>query len=917
MKKPKKPKKDKFLRLVGAHQQSPRYFNTEAERDQYYSKYLDSSRVTNAMFNITTIAHHTDDTRHPLIMLTNREGYKYFFGKVPEGTQRVLNENKVKLGKLRSVFMTGTLTTWSEIGGLPGLFLTLSDSAKKGIEVYTNSNKLLTYIMATWRYFVFRKGVELQLSDTFEDKIIADSNIAIKPIKIDPETPAQPVDIAKSDILSRQVKKVTSLMFPRDTSMINSLDPDSYKSDPKDTEIHTHVQLPDPQDILPSESQQSANYLVRFLPIRGKFDAAKAKQLGLKPGIKFKLLSEGQSVQNDLGETITPDQVLQPAKNFRKLLIIDIPNVNYLANSLNSSKWFDNDQVGDEEIGLIYHFLGEDIDYTQDQYQNFIAKFPPDCTHIISHPKLANNTLVFKRQAINNLKLKSILNDNFNLPNFENYQPLQSNNANYFKLQQNQQFIVSTENVSHDDSLIINESWSKILDGNTETIDPEGKETNNSENKETVVNQTPISLEIKYETLKDNVQIVTLGTGSAIPSLYRNVIATLLRVPENTNGTRFRSILLDGGENTLGTMLRNFGHDNHSQLNQIFSELSLIHLSHLHADHHLGLLSVINKWFEINRETDQKLYLVVPWQYDHFINEWYKLEGQLNAFVDLSRIEYISCEDFLDENIRLQEVKQMELLTFELKYDACMLSNAIPRLPMKSPNAKLIRQMFSDLNIRSIRTVRAIHCAWAYSISITFNLDRENTFKVSYSGDTRPNPRFAGIGHGSDLLIHESSLDNDLIEEALAKKHSTMIEAVTVARLMNCPKLILTHFSSRYSNSANIAVDVDELTKLSKQLQEYLHDSNLYPNVFDNLRTFESPVLKLEDIEICFAFDMMNVRWKNIDCQMNNFKQILQLFVSEDPIDEEKVQRELEKQREKREAKRTERLQFKNKKLKQ
>lgn len=896
--------------LVGAHRQLLQYFDRETDRESYYSKYIDSQRVTVPMFNVTTIAHHTDDTRHPLIMVTNREGYKYLFGNIPEGTQRVLNENKVKLGKLKSIFLTGNILSWSQIGGLPGLFLTLSDSTKKSISVFTNSNKLFSYIMATWRYFVFRKGVELQLLDTFEDKIIADSNLAIKPIKIESNLPQKLIDSNLSNSFSNQIKKVTSLMFPRDTSKINSSDPDSYKSDPKDTEIHTHVKLPHPELILPALNQQAVNYIIRFLPIRGKFDPVRAKELGLKPGLNYKLLSEGESVKNDLGQIITPDQVLLKSKSFKKLLILDIPNVNYLSNTLNSTKWFSTDQIGEEEIGLVYHFLGNDIDYKHEAYQNFLNKFPPNCTHIISHPDLANNTLVFKRHAINHLKLKSILNNNYNLPNFENYEPLNSEFDNIFKLQQNQQLLVSTDSISHDDSLIVNESWPEIFDKHLES--------SKISNKLEIVDTTPISLDIKYETLKDNVQIVTLGTGSAIPSLYRNVIATLLRIPEKANdGIKYKTVLLDGGENTLGTMLRNFGHNNFQQLNQIFQELSLIHLSHLHADHHLGLISIINKWFEVNREKSKILYLVVPWQYDHFINEWYKFEGQLNESVDVSRIEYISCEDFLDSKIRLPEIKQIELEDFEVKYDSCQLTRSIPKLPLKSPNSKLIKKMFSDLNIKSIKTVRALHCAWAYSISIVFNLDETKSFKVSYSGDTRPNPYFAEIGYESDLLIHESSLDNDLIEEALAKKHSTMIEAVTVARLMHCPKLILTHFSSRYSNSANIAVDIAELTRLSKQLQDYLHDSHLKPNIFDSLRLFKDPVLKLEDIEICFAFDMMNVHLKNIDCQMNNFKQILELFVSEELSNDEKKEKELVKQREKREAKRTQRLELKSKNTKQ
>jgi ribonuclease Z len=842
-------------------------------------------------------------------MLTNREGFKYFFGKVPEGTQRVLNENKVKLGKLKTIFLTGTISSWSEIGGLPGLFLTLSDSTKKSIDVFVNSSKLLTYILTTWRYFVFRKGVELTICDTNEEKLIADSNIAIKSIKIESALHMSQ-ERPQSDTLFRQLKKVTSLMFPMDTSRVNSRDPDSYVHDPSETEIHTHVRLPEPTEVTNVSAQKSVNYLVRFLPMRGKFDAVKAKELGLKPGINFKLLSDGTPVQNEAGVTVYPEQVLLAPKLFPKMLILDIPNVSYLNNTVESQAWFQkNEDIGDEDIGIVYHFLGDEIDFKSDYYQKFIDKFPESCTHVISHSSIANNTLVFKRGAVNNLKLKCLQKDIFNLPHIENYNKLQGPELQ-FKLQQNQQFEVSTDGVKCDESLIKNETWSEIYDANIKNVDCD---------KNTIVNSQPITLTTKYETLKDNVQIVTLGTGSAIPSLYRNVISTLLRIPyDSANGITYKSILLDGGENTLGTMLRNFGHDNEKQFHQIFKELAFIHLSHLHADHHLGLVSVINKWFQINRNNDNKLYLVCPWQYDHFMNEWYKLEVQLNKDVDLARICYFSCEDFLDEKIRLPEIQQMELDNFETKYDNCSLTRSIPRRPLKQADSQSIQQMYKHLNIFKIETVRALHCAWAYSINISFTLDENETqFKVSYSGDTRPNPNFVHIGYGSDLLIHESSLDNDLIEEALAKKHSTMIEAVTVSRLMNCRKILLTHFSSRYSNSANIAVDVEELNQLTTQLKDYLTDSHYKPNIFKCLRETNQDIVRLEDLEICFAFDMMNIRLNSVNCQMNNFKQILQMFVSDEDVNDEKKEKELSKQREKREAKRNQRLQYKNKKFKQ
>ena len=99
---------------------------------------------------------------------------------------------------------------------------------------------------------------------------------------------------------------------------------------------------------------------------------------------------------------------------------------------------------------------------------------------------------------------------------------------------------------------------------------------------------------VQAETLSQNLpspdaEIICLGTGSAMPSQYRNVAATLLRVPGSG------SYLMDCGENTLGQLKRMY---TAPQLAELFRDLKLIWISHLHADHHLGLTSVIKAWYE-------------------------------------------------------------------------------------------------------------------------------------------------------------------------------------------------------------------------------------------------------------------------------------------------------------------------------
>lgn len=86
-----------------------------------------------------------------------------------------------------------------------------------------------------------------------------------------------------------------------------------------------------------------------------------------------------------------------------------------------------------------------------------------------------------------------------------------------------------------------------------------------------------------------DVEIITLGTGSASPSKYRNVSASLVRVPGQG------SYLFDCGENTLGQLRRIY---NPSQLSEVLADLKAIWISHLHADHHLGITSVIKAWYK-------------------------------------------------------------------------------------------------------------------------------------------------------------------------------------------------------------------------------------------------------------------------------------------------------------------------------
>lgn len=62
-----------------------------------------------------------------------------------------------------------------------------------------------------------------------------------------------------------------------------------------------------------------------------------------------------------------------------------------------------------------------------------------------------------------------------------------------------------------------------------------------------------------------------------------------------------------------------------------------------------------------------------------------------------------------------------------------------------------------------------------------------------------PCQRLVELGQNCDLLIHEATMEDDLIEDAKLKFHSTVSQAIQTGEKMRSKFTLLTHFSQRYS----------------------------------------------------------------------------------------------------------------------
>lgn len=54
-------------------------------------------------------------------------------------------------------------------------------------------------------------------------------------------------------------------------------------------------------------------------------------------------------------------------------------------------------------------------------------------------------------------------------------------------------------------------------------------------------------------------------------------------------------------------------------------------------------------------------------------------------------------------------------------------------------------------------------------------------------------------GMHSDVLIHEATMEDELLDEAKIKLHSTTSQAIEAGNKMDARFILLTHFSQRYA----------------------------------------------------------------------------------------------------------------------
>ncbi|KAJ4831725.1 hypothetical protein Tsubulata_038276 [Turnera subulata] len=712
-----------------------------------------------------------------------------------QGLQRFCTEHKIKLSKIDHIFLSRVCSETA--GGIPGLLLTLAGIGE--VNLWGPSD--LKYLVDAMKSFIPHAAM-VHTKSFGADAELVDASKVTEPIVL----------------VNDEIVKISAILLQPNYSEESAIKP----------------------------GDMSVIYLCELPELMGKFDPAKAKALGLKPGPKYSELQSGKSVMSDrLNRMVHPSEVMGPSVPGPIVLLIDCPTESHVQKLLSiqylKSYYADSTTQNPKTVNCIIHLTPASVIRSL-SYQNWMKKFG-SAQHIMAGHETKNVEIpILKSSARIAARLNYLCPQFFPAPGFWSLQhftdstPKSSlstegcipDSSESTSAENLLKFTLRPyANLGLDKSIVPSamdrsEVISQLLTDIPEVVDAAEHVrqlwhgAGNLEDSKMMIeeprlqdNTLPSCLE---NIRRDDLEIVLLGTGSSQPSKYRNV--TSIYVNLFAKG----SLLLDCGEGTLGQLKRRYGVEG---ADNAVRNLRCIWISHIHADHHTGLARILALRRKLLEDTPHEPVLVVgPWQLKKFLDAYQRLEELDMQFLDC-RSTTLDSWNTLEHESDVEHSSESANNSADLNKPT---TNAVPTLfnqgnPMQSywkrpgslvdnriifPIMKRLKKILSEAGLEALISFPVVHCPHAYGVVLKA-AERINTvgkmipgWKIVYSGDTRPCPALVEASSEATILIHEATFEDGLAEEAIARNHSTTQEAIDVGNSAGVYRIILTHFSQRY-----------------------------------------------------------------------------------------------------------------------
>uniref|UniRef100_A0AAQ5XV69 Zinc phosphodiesterase ELAC protein 2 n=1 Tax=Amphiprion ocellaris TaxID=80972 RepID=A0AAQ5XV69_AMPOC len=609
-----------------------------------------------------------------------------------EGTQRLMQEHKLKAARLDNIFLTRL--SWENVGGLSGMILTLKDTGVPEC-VLSGPPQLENYLSAIKSFSGPLEDIKLSVRP-YTEAMYKDETMTVYQVPIFGINKSINVQSLTSSFICVKFLAGERRTAARDTSLMVA-------------------------------------FVCKLHPKKGNFLVAQARELGLPIGTAaigplIAALKDGKSITYE-GKEIRPEQVCTPTDPGPVFMVVECPSEEFVDAVCTNQQY----QTGKTEdvAALVVHMTPESVLKT-DQYKKWMERFPSTTEHLILNEQVCtvHNVRSHKIQAQLNMIHPEIF------PQLRAYRAKVSPAA------------LHVPNVRAE--CLLKFQLRPVMEWQRDAIP-----FCNSEEFVKEASEVPNFLaEVDKYQGKKYPEVVFLGTGSALPMKIRNVSGTLVNISPS------QSVLLDCGEGTFDQLCRHYGDD----VDDALSKISTVFISHLHADHHTGLLKLLyqrERALTTLGKPFSPIYLVAPAQIMTWLNQYHHYCEEI-----LSHINVIP-NTFLCDGAE------------------------VPKQRTKS----LIQGLLKKNDLEKFETCIVRHCKNAFACSFT----HRSGWKLAFSGDTMPCNAFVNIGKNATFLIHEATLEDELAEEAVEKRHSTTSQAIGIGMKMNADFIMLNHFSQRYA----------------------------------------------------------------------------------------------------------------------